>query len=360
MTPASFPPDRNEVIGISLNFVPRGYHLLEDRSSTGRKKSWDLLKQNTELVSESMNRIGLHKKAMQMLSCGSFLAFKKFHDETLKLHNANFCRLRLCPLCAWRRSLKVFTQLEKIMEVATKEDKYEYLFLTLTIRNCPADELSETISTMIKGYDALFKKRNIAKVYKGAFRSLEVTYNKKTKEFHPHFHVVLMVEKKYLSRNEGYISQKKLVKIWRDCLKVDYDPILDIRKIKSSDLNIKKAVAEVAKYTVKSKDILLPDQDETDQVVMALDSALAGRRLISYRGHFKEIYDQLKLDDPVDGDLIHIGEDIEQEQLYDVVYYCYHYGWHHYFETDRNRNFIVKDRGGGFEEISSTNYGTYT
>lgn len=183
---------------------------------------------------------------------------------------------------------------------------------------------------------------------------MEVTYNRRTKEFHPHFHVVLMVEKKYFSRHEDYLSQRKLTQIWKDCLKVDYDPIIDIRRIQASDLNIKKAVAEVAKYTVKAKDMMILDQDEMDQVVAALDHALAGRRLISYRGRFKDIFEQLKLDDPVDGDLVHIGDDIEPDQLYEIVYYCYHYGWNHYFEVDRNREFI-KDKGGGNEKISDSN-----
>ncbi|MCL2410302.1 MAG: protein rep, partial [Treponema sp.] len=93
--------------------------------------------------------------------------------------------------------------------------------------------------------------------------------------------------------------------------KLDYDPICDIRKTRTSK-DKRNEVAEVAKYTYKDAEILnniLSDEDKAD-VVKNLSSALHGRRLYAYGGCMKKIAAELKLKDVEDkADLVNLTDD---------------------------------------------------
>ena len=81
------------------------------------------------LLSESYNRIGYDSKSSRVASCGTELefAFEISPDgevsEKGKLQSANFCKDRLCPMCAWRRSYKIVGQVSRIMDHVG--EKYE-------------------------------------------------------------------------------------------------------------------------------------------------------------------------------------------------------------------------------------------
>ena len=115
-----------------------------------------------------------------MLQCAYYLEFKLFEDNTKKLHNASFCKNRLCPMCNWRRSKKIFDELDKI-------NNYHYIFLTLTLKNCNGNELENNIDLISKSFNRIFSdSKKIKKICKGYFRSIEVTYNKKDNTYHPY------------------------------------------------------------------------------------------------------------------------------------------------------------------------------
>lgn len=76
-------------------------------------------------------------------------------------------------------------------------------------------------------------------------------------------------------------------------MKIDYDPICDIRKVQKNKGKY-KAVAEVAKYTLKDSDFLIKEnKDLTDRLVDVLSSSLKGRRLYAFGGILKEIAKRL-------------------------------------------------------------------
>ena len=64
--------------------------------------------------------------------CATVLQFKKDTEQKRKLHQAYFCQLRLCPVCNWRRSLKIFSQVSKIIQAIEQDREHAYIFLTLT------------------------------------------------------------------------------------------------------------------------------------------------------------------------------------------------------------------------------------
>lgn len=281
----------------------------------------------TVLLSDVYQALGLDGRALRVADCGSFLEFHVAGTEK-KLHRANFCKDRLCPMCNWRRSLKIFRQVSQIMDSLERE-KYRFLFLTLTVKNCPADTLPDTVQMLFDGWRYLSHKNKVFRsTVCGSFRSLEVTRNHETGEFHPHFHVILAVRSDYFY-GRNYMTQVQWSELWRSACDLAYDPIVHVQTVKgelredgSADLG--KAVAEVAKYAVKSSDYLAREPDERLESVAAFLSALSGRKLVSLTGCFREAGRLLVLDDMEDGDLVHVDDDTLRE---DVAYMVVRYGW---------------------------------
>ena len=86
-----------------------------------------------------------------------------------------------------------------------------------------------------------------------------------------------------------------------------------------------KAVAETAKYTVKSDDFLIRDEkgdikeNLTDEVVKTLDYTLHRKRLTSFGFIFKDIHKKLNLDDSEDGDLTRTDNEELREDLTNII-----------------------------------------
>lgn len=302
--------------------------ILSDKTKIGEERPWRDKKNRSLKLSASYNRLGVERRALRVKECGTYLEFKRFHDNSLKLNASNFCMDRLCPLCSWRRSLKIFGQTSKIMDKALEEQKYRFLFLTLTAKNVSGDELSLELDQMFKSFNLFTKRKQIKDSIIGWFRALEVTHNinKNSMNFdtyHPHFHVILMVKDKYFKKKELYLKQSDFTDIWKSCLNIDYSPIVHVEAFKNST---SKALAEASKYTVKDNDYLIDNDIElTDSAVSVLSKALRNRRLVAFGGRLKEINKELNLDDAIDGDLVNTNNDDEIRD--DLDYIIERYKW---------------------------------
>ncbi|MDK6280879.1 protein rep, partial [Escherichia coli] len=99
-------------------------------------------------------------------------------ETRLRLRDARFCRVRHCPICQWRRSLmwqaRFYQSLPKI--VAEYPDA-RWLFLTLTVRNCPITELGDTLTVMNAAFQRLKDRKEFRGVL-GWVRTTEVTRGK--------------------------------------------------------------------------------------------------------------------------------------------------------------------------------------
>lgn len=263
-------------------------------------------KKDSEKLSRVYKFIGEEIRSIKVAECGSYLEFKVTNDSH-KLHHANFCKDRLCPMCNWRRSLKIFSQVSAVME---EMKDYEFIFLTFTVRNCEGVDLSDTVQAIYDGWRYLYNKNSIfRKSIKGTFRSLEVTRNRLTGTFHPHLHCIMSVRKSYF-KSADYIKHSEWIKLWRKACKLDYDPWVYVEKVKSVGKGISGAIAEVAKYSVKSV-----DYGASGENVRIFLNALTARRLCGWTGIFAQIRKKLKLDDIEDGDLVHTEVDNIREDI---------------------------------------------
>lgn len=267
------------------------------------------------------------RRAATTAQCGTFLEYR-VSAQGRRLAGANFCRDRLCPMCAWRRSLKIFAQVSRVMDALQQSDSYDFLFLTLTIRNRPGGDLPDAVQQLYDGWRKLYHKNAVFRQQVcGTFRALECTRNQQTGEYHPHLHVILAVRPSYWA-GRNYIPQRGWARMWQAVCGLDYCPIVDVRRIKPGSRGLAGAVAEVAKYSVKSQDYLHGTMDEQVAGVLDYLVALSGRRLCSFTGCFADVRRQLRIDDdPVDGDLLDVdGSGLRDDVAYMVVRYRWQAG----------------------------------
>lgn len=201
----------------------------------GREKEqpWRPKKVRTLVLADCFAALGEEKRAERIRYCGTNLQFRQnIASGKKRLTAANFCKERLCPMCGWRRSIKMYNQVSRIMDWCD-EQRADLLpiFLTLTVRNCSGEELGATLDSLFSAWKKLMQRRNIKRQIVGWFRALEVTYSEKERNWHPHFHVILLVEKSYFSKsNSEYLRTSDWVKAWRESLQIDYDPVCDARR----------------------------------------------------------------------------------------------------------------------------------
>ena len=224
-----------------------------------RDKPWDKHRKNADKAANYYRGDGdFDKYAIRMDFCSQLLDFKLIPEEKeykLKLNTARFCRVRNCPVCQWRRSLMWKAKAYKILpQIVDAYPKHRWLFLTLTVRNCKIEELKITLQWLNKSWQRM-NQRKIFPAF-GWIRSTEVTRGKDGSA-HPHFHCLLLVKPSYFTKY--YIKQKEWVELWRSCLRVDYDPLVDIRPVNQGKQPM-ELVSEILKYCVKESDLVV-DQE---------------------------------------------------------------------------------------------------
>lgn len=200
--------------------------------------------------------------------------------------------------------------------------KTRFIFLTLTVRNCPITELRATIQDMNQAWKRLTLRKQFPAI--GFVKSTEVTRGADSTA-HPHFHCLLMVESSYF-KGTNYLSQEKWTNLWKESLRIDYTPVVNVKAVKQNSKKITEkdaalnprlagiqgAICETFKYSVKPDDLISSDPDW----LVELTSQLHKTRAIALGGLFKQY---LSEEEPEDL----IGESDEDEPtLYDVLY-----GW---------------------------------
>ena len=182
--------------------------MLVDRKSG---KKWKSKKLQNLRFAYSYERRGKIDRFKRIADCGDVLFFRRYPDGSLRLHKAFFCKHRLCPMCAWRRSRKIFGQITDVM--TSIGDSFDFIFLTLTVRNVKGSHLKKQVELLYNSFVKMSRRKRFKDAVRGWCRVFEVTYNWERCEFHPHFHVMIAVDKSYLIGAE-YIDQKGFSEMW--------------------------------------------------------------------------------------------------------------------------------------------------
>jgi plasmid rolling circle replication initiator protein Rep len=251
--------------------------------------------------------VEFERYASRMADCSGLLRFgwsdnPETGETRLRLREAQFCRVRNCPVCQWRRSLmwqaRFYQSLPKLVEAYPSA---RWVFLTLTVRNCSITELGSTLGAMNSAFKRLAARKEFKPVL-GWIRTVEVTRGKDGSA-HPHFHTLMMVPPSWFTRD--YIKHSRWVSLWQECLRVAYEPNVDIRPVKIKKYGegqseplaeaLQRAVAETLKYAVKPTDMTADPEWFLD-----LTRQTFKRRFVATGGVLKDV---LKLEDESDADL---------------------------------------------------------
>lgn len=307
-----------------------------DFKDNGKEREWKKKKNSSLYISNLYAKTGEYvkqnnldnyywwdKQSQKVKDCGTFLEFY-LKTDGLKLNSANFCRNRYCSVCNWRRTMKLTAQhVELVREVNNKYEDSAWIFLTLTIKNCDYKDLKNTIEHMNKSFNRMTQRKFYKDTFRGHIKVLEITINREKEEFHPHFHILINVSEKYF-KSRKYISTRDWVSYWRKALKIDYDPIVHVKRVrgKNKDDSISEvnAILETSKYIVKDAELISPDERDDVYVFYNLVNSTFQKRFLSYSGIVADFRKKLKHEDIENADLVHIDENDEVANAIAIIY----------------------------------------
>lgn len=221
---------------------------------------WDAHRAAADAVADAYAAAAeFERLAARVSACAGLLRFGWADDpdtgeSRLRLREARFCRARYCTICQWRRSLMWRARfIRSLPAVLAEHPNARWLFLTLTVRNCQLDELRDTLHAMNAAWQRLIKRAEFQPV-RGWIRTTEVTRGRDGTA-HPHFHTLLLVPSSMAS-GRHYVTQGRWVDLWRECARLDYPPVVDVRAVRGTDPErVREAATETLKYAVKPTDL---------------------------------------------------------------------------------------------------------
>lgn len=293
---------------------------LEQFTGNPKDRRWGIHKGEADRVADLYEQVReFEKRAARMWMCAGFLVFEKVrHIETggsrLRLRRANFCKNRYCPVCQWRRSLMWISRfVYSLPQILEQYPEHPFLFLTLTVPNCPVSSLRETLQAMNKAWKRLLDRKQFSAVV-GWVRTTEVNQEEAREAYaHPHFHVLLMVKPSYFGK--GYVRRDEWLTAWQGAMRDPSITQVDIRRVKG---DLIKAVKETFKYTVKPVDLVREarQKGEVDEQFLSrierenpwlyeLTRQTSNLRYIAAGGVFKDFLKKSeKVEEETDEDLI--------------------------------------------------------
>lgn len=257
-----------------------------------RDKKWDAKRSqtlDTERVYSKAPEQKYTRLEERLKACTGVLGYTWQTDKTtgksrIKLSTAQFCKVRHCPVCSWRRSLKNSAKFHAALpEIQASYPTHRFLFLTLTVPNCKYEDLRSTIKAMNAAWQRLIERKNWPAT--GWIRTTEVTDEKARTGFaHPHFHVLLMVPPSYFAKN--YVKHEEWLKRWQQAMRDPSITQLNIKVVKAKDgsSDLSDAVRETLKYSVKPQDGL-----ENPEFLYCVTEQLHKMRFFASGGALKNI-----------------------------------------------------------------------
>jgi plasmid rolling circle replication initiator protein Rep len=224
-----------------------------------KDSTWDNHKSHSDDVASTYRTEQAFLRLSERINqCSGELLFswnnnRETGESVLKLRGARFCRVRNCPVCQWRRSMLWRARFfQSLPEIQTTHPTGRWLFATFTVRNCPITHLRQTLTDMNAAWQRLLKRPEFQPVT-GWIRTTEVTRGADGSA-HPHIHCLLMVAPSYFN-GKNYVTKNRWQQLWQSVMRLDYDPVVDVRTVKGNGDGVKKAVCETLKYSVKPADM---------------------------------------------------------------------------------------------------------
>lgn len=328
------------------------------------------------------------KTSKKLRLCSNYLEFAHLKTNEKHISYIESCHSSLCPTCNFFRSrnnLRDFIQILECLFSFPECCRCPFVFLTLTVPNCPGDSLKATLKKLSVAFNKFINYEELKDIIHGCSRSLEITINEDTGDFHPHFHCLLILREDYFkwhrnfkdniyldklhwlmywqralgfhkfraksnqhTESDKFTDRAKCFKRWSDWFgsffsggsplsgvllpsaPADLVTSIDIQRVdkwqlhRESDnaLRCIKLLGEVVKYPFKPDNILSGDISVDVPRVYWLDGALYHARRWNLSGCLRTIQRLLNLPDPSEE-----GTDLVQIAGIDIEQIDYFSGW---------------------------------
>lgn len=243
-------------------------------------------------------------KLDRLKECGNFIKFQSSEDKTkFMLSGGNFCNNRFCPFCSWLKAKRTAFELLELIKVVEYKEKFAFLFITLTAPNVPKEKLREEIEEFNVSFKRLFQTKEFKVFNKGFIRKLEITYNEERDDYHPHFHLVVAVNKSYFT-SRNYMSKKRLLELWQ---RAKRDTSITQVDIKPCRMDTVKQVMELATYSAKQGDLY-----KSKEIFDGFYEGLFRKKMLVYNGIFKEYKKKIEVGEIDPAEVIELNQLLEE------------------------------------------------
>ena len=243
-------------------------------------------------------------KLDRLKECGNFIKFQSSEDKTkFILAGGNFCNNRFCPFCSWLKAKRTAFELLELIKVVEYTEKLAFIFITLTVPNVSREKLREEIECFNKSFKRLFETKEFKAFNKGFIRKLEITYNEERNDYHPHFHLVVAVNKSYFTSRD-YMSKRRLLELWQRATR---NPNITQVDIKPCRMDTIKQVMELATYSAKQGDLY-----SSKEVFDGFYEGLFRKKLLVYNGIFKEYKKKIDIGEVDPTQVIELNQLLEE------------------------------------------------
>lgn len=243
-------------------------------------------------------------KLDRLKECGNFIKFQSSEDKTkFILAGGNFCNNRFCPFCSWLKAKRTAFELLELIKVVEYTEKLAFIFITLTVPNVSREKLRKEIECFNKSFKRLFETKEFKAFNKGFIRKLEITYNEERNDYHPHFHLVVAVNKSYFTSRD-YMSKRRLLELWQRATR---NPNITQVDIKPCRMDTIKQVMELATYSAKQGDLY-----SSKEVFDGFYEGLFRKKLLVYNGIFKEYKKKIDIGEVDPTQVIELNQLLEE------------------------------------------------
>jgi len=201
--------------------------------------------------------------------------WKTYHCQDVIIQQSDkfkgsLCRKRWCTECCRIKTAELTNSYKQPML-----DLGQLYFVTLTAPTISGSKLKKEIQKRIKAFQLI--KDNLRKTYKiklNGIRKIEVTYNEKTNEYHPHFHLI-----------QDNLEATELIKaLWLNQFPDAKKEAQDIRYI---DTTNESGFIELFKYATKETNT--KGKQYSGDVLHTIYNSIQGQRIYQTYGNVKKI-----------------------------------------------------------------------
>lgn len=205
--------------------------------------------------------------------------------------NKRRCRSGLCMPCARVRAKETNQRIGLRLDAILAETPgTRFAFLTLTSRNRPIAEVARMLSDHEQSLGRFWRSKTIMRAITGHVTGIEIALRNGTGAWEAgvHSHSLMALHPDYFDRKaDRYLSQARLVALWRAALRADYNPICHVAAVPVGS-DARNSLRECVKYAVAPHKLFQHNKAFAVDPLVALHLAvtLYKRRLTRCGGMF--------------------------------------------------------------------------